>query len=135
MMFCSLSISMIKNVSQSINFSVMSALGGDFDRPRVNVQINNVTMSWLYDTGAAKSCISTAQFYTLYPNGCLDFIHKNYSHSKGLQDAGGHSLNLYGIVPLTLTILGKTITHNVWICDSLRDSIIGVDLINEFQLQ
>ena len=113
----------------------MSALGGDFDRPRVNVQINNVTMSWLYDTGAAKSCISTAQFHTLYPNGCLDFIHKNNSHSKGLQDAGGNSLNLYGIVPLTLTILGKTITHNVWICDSLRDSIIGVDLINEFQLQ
>ena len=91
-------------------------------------------MSWLYDTGAAKTCISTTQFQTLFPNGYQDFFHKHKTTS-GLQDAGGNSLQLMGIVPMHLTILGKTILHNVWICDKINDAIIGSDLINKFLLQ
>ena len=93
-------------------------------------------MSWLYDTGAARSCISTDQFHLLFPEGCREFFHsKHTTTGTGLQDAGGHSLQLYGIVPITLTILGKTIRHNIWICNRINDSIIGIDLINQFNLQ
>jgi hypothetical protein len=35
---------------------------GDNIRPRVDVKLNNVTHSWLYDTGAAKSCMNTKTF-------------------------------------------------------------------------
>ena len=106
---CTLSIALFKNVS-----SVMSSKIGDSvtaaNRPRVRVQIGDTTMSWLYDTGAAKSCISTEQFHSLFPNGYENFPASKHALA-GLKDAGRNSLNLYGIIPLNLTILGKTIKH------------------------
>ena len=133
MYMCTLSIALFKNVS-----SVMSSKIGDSvtaaNRPRVRVQIGDTTMSWLYDTGAAKSCISTEQFHSLFPNGYENFPASKHALA-GLKDAGGNSLNLYGIIPLNLTILGKTVKHEVWVCDKLTDAIIGIDLIDKFQLQ
>ena len=130
---CTLSIAFFKNVG-----SIMSSKIGDSvtaaNRPRVRVQVGDTTMSWLYDTGAAKSCISTEQFYSLFPNGYQNFPASGHALT-GLKDAGGNSLNLYGIIPLNLTILGKTIKHDVWVCDKLTDAIIGIDLIDKFQLQ
>ena len=129
MKFCALSISLVSSVGASF----MSNLEGEILRPRVPVEINNFTSNFLYDTGASRSCISTELFHTLFPKGCQQFF-KN-SEKTGLRDAGGNSLQLFGIVPLKLTILGKTFTHDVWICDKLKDSILGIDLIDKFQLQ
>ena len=133
MSMCSLSIAFIKNVSSSV---MPSKIGDSVtaSRPRVRAQVGHTTMNWLYDTGASRSSISTQHFQQLFPNGYKDFFSSNQAFA-GLQDAGGNSLKLHGIVPLNLTILGKTIKHDVWICDKLTDAIIGIDLIDKFQLQ
>jgi hypothetical protein len=72
---------------------------GDNIRPRVDVKLNNVTQSWLYDTGAAKSCMNTKTFCELFPNKILNQRSRN-SNLSNLRDAGGNSLGLYGIFTL-----------------------------------
>ena len=115
MSFWTLSISLVKTVG---SIFMSSTDGETFVRPRVPVEINNITSNWLYDTGASRSCISTDQFHALFPHG-FDTIFQSQMPNSGLQDAGGNSLHLQGIVPLKLTILGKTITHEVWVCNKL----------------
>ena len=132
MTICSISTTFVKNVCANI----IPKITGDGDaRPRINVSINNNNMSWLYDTGAAKSCISTKQFHSLFPNGYQERFRSKKSPNCGLLDAGGNSLGLYGVLPMTLNILGKTVQHDIWVCDHINDSIMGIDLINKFHLQ
>ena len=35
---------------------------------------------------------------------------------------------------IPLTIMGKTVVHEVWVCDKITDLIIGVDFIQTFKL-
>jgi hypothetical protein len=58
---CAISIATIKNVP-----SLMANYYGDPVRPRVDVKLNKITQSWLYDTGASKSCMNTKAFYVNY---------------------------------------------------------------------
>jgi hypothetical protein len=125
---CAVSIASIKNVP-----SLMANYYGDNIRPRVDVKLNNVTHSWLYDTGAAKSCMPTKTFLELFPNKILNQRSRN-SNLSNLRDAGGNSLGLYGIFSLPITILGKTFQHDIWVCDRITDSIIGADIINKYHL-
>ena len=60
---------------------------------------------------------------------------ENTAKSPGLKDASGNSLNLYGVFPMSLTILGKTVIHEVWVCNKINDLIIGADFINSHHLQ
>ena len=83
---------------------------GDPVRPRVDIKLNKITQSWLYDTGASKSCMNTRTFRELFPNKVLNSKSRN-SNSTNLRDDGGNSLGLCGIFTLPLTILGKTIEH------------------------
>ena len=137
MSICSLSIAFFQNVSSSVSSVMYSKIGdcATASRPRVKVRVGDTDMDWLYDTGASRSCMSTRHFQALFPNGYHEIFLPHQSTVAGLQDAGGNSLNLNGIVPLNLTILGKTIKHDIWICDNLTDAIIGIDLIDKFQLQ
>ena len=121
---CAISIATIKNVP-----SLMANYYGDPVRPRVDVKLNKITQSWLYDTGASRSCMNPKAFHELFPNKVLNSKSRN-SNSTNLRDAGGNSLGLYGIFTLPLTILGKTIEHEISICDKITDSIIGADFIN-----
>ena len=125
---CAISIATIKNVP-----ILMANYYGDPVRPRVDVKLNKITQSWLYDTGASRSCMNTKAFYELFPNKVLNSKSRN-SNSTNLRDAGGNSLGLYGIFTLPLTILGKTIEHEIWVCDKITDSIIGADFINKYHL-
>ena len=132
MTICSISTAFVKNVCANI----IPKIAGDGDaRPRVSVSINNTNMNWLYDTGAARSCISTKQFHSLFPNGGQERFRPKKPTDWGLLDAGGNSLGLYGVLPMTLNVLGKTFQHDIWVCDHINDSIMGIDLINRFHLQ
>ena len=125
---CAVSIATIKNVP-----TLMANYYGDNIRPRVDVKLNNVTQSWLYNTGAARSCMNTQTFCKLFPNKTLNTRSRN-SNSANLREAGGNSLGLYGIFTLPLTILGRTFKHKIWACDKITDSIIGADIINKYHL-
>ena len=131
MSFCSAIL-----VVSSINIHLakfMASLNGDTSRPRVNVTVNGIEKSWLYDTGAARTCISTAMFHTLFPHGISRTVSANVP-SLNLQDAGGNSLGLYGIFTIDFLIMGKTIQHEIWVCDKITDHIIGYDFIKKHNL-
>jgi hypothetical protein len=49
---------------------------GDNIRPKCGCKIKHITQSWLYDTGAAKSCMNTKTF-------CQNVSQQNPS-TKGL---------------------------------------------------
>jgi hypothetical protein len=74
----------------------------------------------------------------LFPNGLKPIMTKNYTPDTlkklKLHDAGGNSLGLFGIFPMTMTMLGKTVTHEIWVCDKITDMIIGIDFIHKFHL-
>ena len=56
------------------------------------------------------------------------------SPMQKLKDAGGNSLGFRGVYAIPLTIMGKTVTHEVWVCDKVTDLIIGVDFIQIHKL-
>ena len=113
--------------------SLMANFNGDNVRPRINVKVNNTEQSFLYDTGASRTCMSTDSFFEIFPHGIP--MTTDSQTSPGLKDASGNSLGLYGIFPMTLTILGKTVIHEVWVCNKINDLIIGSDFINSHHLQ
>ena len=118
--------------------TLVATLNGETVRPRLKVKVNTKEFSWLYDTGAARTCISTAMYKHMFPNGLKPSMTKLFTPGSlkklKLSDAGGNSLGLFGIFPMTMTILGKTFTHEVWVCDKITDLIIGIDLIHKFHL-
>jgi hypothetical protein len=79
---------------------------GDNIRPRVDVKLNNVTHSWLYDTGAAKSCMNTKTFCELFPNKILNQRSRN-SNLSNLRDAGGNSLGFMAFFHYPLQFWAK----------------------------
>ena len=125
---CAVSIATIKNVP-----TLMANYYGDNVRPRVDVTLSKTTQSWLYDTGAARSCMNTAAFCKLFPGKYFKSKLRD-SKTTNLRDAGGNSLGLYGIFTVPLTILGRTFNHEIWVCDKITDSIIGADIINKYHL-
>ena len=127
--FCALSLVTSVNIIPSI----LSNWYGDNKRPRVDVTVNGITSSWLYDTGACRTCISTKKFFKWFGNS----LPRSVSPSTPLQtlrDAGGNSLGFRGVYKIPLTIMGKTVVHEVWVCDKITDLIIGVDFIQTFKL-
>ena len=113
----------IASINQIFLDSLMANFNGDNVRPWINVTVNNTEQSFLYDTGASHTCMSTDFFFQIFPHGIP--MTENTAKGPGLKDASGNSLDLYGIFPMTLTILGKTVVHKVWVCNKINDIIIG----------
>ena len=61
---CALSIATVKNAA-----SLMSNFNEGHVRPRIPISVNGVEDNWLYDTGAARTCMNTKMFHKLFPNG------------------------------------------------------------------
>ena len=127
--FCALSLSASVNSIPAI----LSNWYGDNKRPRVDVTVNGITRSWLYDTGACRTCISTSKFFKWFGTNLPRSVSPS-SPSQKLRDAGGNSLGFRGVYSIPLTILGKTVLHEVWVCDKITDLIIGVDFIQIHKL-
>jgi len=51
-----------------------------------------------------------------------------------LRDAGGNSLGLWGIFSMQINVLGKSIAHDVWVCEKINDLILGSDFILKHNL-
>ena len=113
--------------------SLMANFNGDNVCPCINVTLNNTEHNFLYDTGASRTCMSTDHFFHIFPNGIP--MTENTAKSPGLKDASGNSLDLCGIFPISLTIYGKTVINEVWVCNKINDLIIGADFINSHHLQ
>jgi hypothetical protein len=103
---------------------------GDKIRPRLTVKAGNKTFSWLFDTGAAVTCMNRQSFD-------LAFAHNRPRKISGAQScvaASGDKMSSLGVFEVDLWIKGKKFTHPVNVINELNENIIGIDFIHAHQL-
>jgi hypothetical protein len=98
-------------------------------RPYLDIKACTITSKWLFDTGAAVSCMSLKQFRTIP----IDKRPTKMPPLTKLVSAASTSLNVIGVYNMPLTLQGQTITHPIYVCDNLhQDAILGFDAIKRF---
>jgi Retroviral aspartyl protease len=94
---------------------------GEKIRPRVNVRTGNQTTSWLFDTGAAITCMNSRSFNAAFGNQKP----KKIANAQSCVTASGDAMNSIGI-----SIAKGYITHLVNVINELNDNIIGIDFMH-----
>ena len=102
-------------------------------RPYVKVKVNGQMRSFLYDTGASRTCMKVSTFNKMFPNGHPRQLRTN-SISPDLLDAGGKSLGLCGVFYVPMEILGRKFNHEIRVLKHVTEDIIGIDLIHKQHL-
>ena len=87
-------------------------VNGDAKRPYVKANINGYGRNFLYDTGAARTCMTLATFKNAFPHGTPRKLQTN-AISDELYDASGGSLGCIGVYEIEFKILGKKFKHPV----------------------
>ncbi len=111
-------------------FEIMTPFNGDKIRPRLAVKAGDKTFSWLFDTGAAVTCMNKQSFE-------LAFGHskpKQISKPQSCVAASGDKMSSYGVFEIDLFIKGKKFTHPVNVIEELNENIIGIDFIHAHKL-
>ncbi len=93
--------------------STSSKYEGD-NRPRVRVTQEDIEQSFLYDTGAQRSCMPFKAFKRIY--GTTKLKRKPEPDLK-IKDAGGNDLGYRGTYMVPMQILGRKIMHDLVILD------------------
>ncbi len=108
----------------------MAPFNADKIRPRLAVRVGNETFSWLFDTGAAVTCMKKDSFE-------LAFGHTKPKQISKLQSciaASGDKMSSLGVFEMDLFIKGKKFTHPVNVIQELNENIIGIDFIHAEKL-
>ena len=74
----------IASINHNFFDSLMANFNGDNVRPQINVAANNTEHSFLYDTGASLTCMSTDLFFQIFPNGIP--MTENTAKGPGLKE-------------------------------------------------
>ncbi len=114
----------------SISINVMVNSKGEH-QPFINITTQNVTGTWLYDTGASVSCMSLEQFRRIAIGNLL--VKQN--PQIRLLSAAKTEINVIGLFQLKIKILDKTFEHPVHECHPMNQGgIIGMDIIKRLLL-
>jgi hypothetical protein len=111
-------------------FEIMSPFNAEKIRPRLAVRAGNKTFSWLFDTGAAVTCMNKESYD-------LAFGHskpKQISKPQSCVAASGDKMSSCGVFQVDLYIKGKKFTHPVNVIQELNEKIIGIDFIHSHKL-
>jgi len=103
---------------------------GEKVRPRINVKTGNQTTSWLFDTGAAITCMNSRSFNAAFGNQKL----RKISNAQSCVAASGDAMNSIGVYEVDLWIKGQKFTHPVNIINELNNKIIGIDFMHHNKL-
>ena len=114
---CAINVSMVKTISS--------------ERPFIKVNMQGVSGSWLFNTGASVTLISIKEFRKISS--------ENRPQKKpatiNLTCASDKMLSIVGIYDLDLTIQGRTVRHPVYVANNLGNAaILGIDAIKAFGL-
>ncbi len=108
----------------------MTPFNGDKIRPRLAVRAGDKTLSWLFDTGAAVTCM-TKQSFDLSFGHCKP---KQISKPQSCVAASGDKMSSYGVFNVDLFIKGRKFTNPVNVIEELNKNIIGIDLNHAHKL-
>ncbi len=103
---------------------------GEKVRSRVKVKTGNQTTSWLFDTGAAITCMNSQSFNTAFGTQKP----KKIANSQSCVTASGDAMNSIGVYEVDLWIKGQKFTHPVNIINELNNNIIGIDFMHHNKL-
>jgi len=90
------------------------------------VKVGNKTFSWLFDTGAAVTCMNKDSFD-------LVFGHSNpqqFSKPQSCVAASGDKMSFCVVFKVDLRIKGKKFMHPVNVIKELSVNIIDIDFIH-----
>jgi hypothetical protein len=90
-------------------FEIMTPFNGDKIRPRLTIKARDKTFSWLFDTGAAVTCMNKQSFDLVFGH-CKP---KQISKPQICVAASGDKMSFYGVFEVDLFIKGKKLTHPV----------------------
>ena len=102
-------------------------------RPFVNARLGKGNLIALYDTGADITCMNEQEFSKMPLNELPDRI----PTAPGLKfhSANGHDLEVKGAYELKLLILGRSVSHRIYIVKNLSEALIlGADFIHQHHL-
>ena len=105
---------------------VMMPFHGDKKRPRINVTTGETTFNWLFDTGAAITCMNANSFRQAFKNSKPKMI----TNGNGCVAANGSKMNSLGVYEIPMTIRGRKFVHPVTVVEDINDNIIGIDFMH-----
>ncbi len=103
---------------------------GEKVRPRVKVKTGNQTTSWLFDTGAAITCMNSRSFNATFGTQKP----RKIANAQSCVTASGDAMNSIVVYEVDLWIKGQKFTHPVNVINELNDNIIGIDFMHRNKL-
>ena len=114
----------------TISIDVMGNSKAEY-RPFINVGTQEITGTWLYDTGASVSCMSVKQFRRI----AIENRPPKLTPQIRLLSASKDEISVIGMFILKFKILGKTFSHPVHVCHPMNQGgILGMDIIKRLGL-
>ena len=117
------------SVPQNIN-----EINKERSRPRIDIFFDKNKASWLFDTGASRTCMPEKTFRKMFSPGNRPSPLPRKETDYELKDAGGNDLGLLGTYLLTFNIRGRSVQHEVVVLKNLTDSILGADFMHRHHL-
>jgi hypothetical protein len=104
--------------------------GGNEVRLRINVTTGNKTFNWLFNAGAAITCMNADSFQESYGYTKPRLLKKG----AGGIAANGSRMDSMGIYEIKMTIRGRKFLHLVTVVEDLNDNILGIDFMHQHKL-
>jgi hypothetical protein len=114
------------------NTSLENRLNKKSRRPFISVNtLPGATTTWLYDTGAEVSVMEQREFRKIP----IEKRHKKKLVTMKISSASKNALNATGIFEMPVTVMGKTVKHDIIVVQNINfNAIMGVDLIKHLGL-
>jgi hypothetical protein len=104
--------------------------GGNKNRPRINVTMGEKTFNWLFDTGAAITCMNANSFRQAFARKRPKLLHQG----TGCVAANRSKMNSLGVFELPMTIRGRRFLYPVTVVEDINDNNIGIDFMHANQM-
>jgi hypothetical protein len=101
---------------------------GDKIRPCLSVKVGNKTLSCLFDTGGAVTCMNRQSFKMAFAQNKP----RKLSQAQSCFAASGDKMSSLGVFKVDLWRKGKKFMHPV--INELNENIIGIDFIHTRKL-
>ena len=114
------------------NTSLANRLNKRVNRPHITVKtIQGPTSTWLFDTGADVTVMAMREFRKIP----IEKRPIKKPPTMKISSASSDSLKIVGVYELPITVMNKTVNHNVIVVNNLNsNAIMGIDLIEKLGL-